>query len=243
MSNSSINVIKTILTLVLVIAVIVLFKYFHLRSYLSIDGLNQYSDQILQIRTDDPYKFILGYFLIYFVLMIFCIPGTIILDIVAGFLFGIIWGMVLITVSYTVATCGNYFVVHYLFHDFFTKRMSQFKIKIRGKNQMQIFISLTALRLIPIIPFWALNIFASVLKLRFNLFVLSTISGILPIAVIYAVVGDGTRDTLLSHDGLTLDMIMNAKIWVPLIILAIIMMLPSVIKYVKQYRQIHQSRK
>lgn len=230
------NLLKIILTLLLVLVVIILFKYYHLRHLLSLDGLSSYGFQIMQIKTDNPYKFVIGYVVIYTILIALCIPGTIILDIIAGFLFGILCGSALMVISYGIGTIFNYFVVHYLLHDFFIKRLKQLKIKsITGNNQQQKFINLTALRLIPIIPFWALNILASVIKLRFDLFMLSTIIGIIPIAIIYAIVGDGARDTILSHEVLSPHMLMNPKIWVPLICLSIIVMLPSLVKFIKKY--------
>lgn len=225
---------KTIIILILIALVFVLFKHFHIHHYLSVTGINDYSDQIVQSRASHPYTFVIGYFALYFILIVCCIPGTIILDIIAGFVFGVFLGTVLIVISYTISTCGNYFVVHYLFHDFFIKRLKKFKIKNLGKNQRQVFINITALRLIPVIPFWALNIFASIFKMRFGLFILSTIIGISPVAVIYAFIGDSTRDAILSHSALNIDILLNPKIWVPLALLALIIMLPGIVKSINK---------
>lgn len=225
---------KTVIALILIILVFTLFKHFHIHHYLSVTGINDYSDQIMQTSATHPYAFIMGYFILYFILIVCCIPGTIVLDIIAGFIFGIFWGTILIVISYTVSICGNYFVVHYLFHDFFIKRLKKIKIKNLGKNQRQIFFNITALRLIPVIPFWALNIFASLFKMRFGLFMLSTLIGISPVAVIYAFIGDNARDTILSHKVLNIDILLNPKIWMPLALLALIIMLPGIVKSINK---------
>ncbi|MFN8769987.1 MAG: TVP38/TMEM64 family protein [Neisseriaceae bacterium] len=233
MNNFSI-LLKTMIVLIITILAIVLFKYFNLHYYLSVAGINDYSHQIVQFSTSHPYHFIIGYFLLYFVLITCCIPGTVILDIIAGFLFGIFWGTTLIVISYTISICGNYFVVHYLFHDFFIKRLKKIKISHLGKDQKQIFINLTALRLIPIIPFWTLNILASIFRMRFGLFILSTIVGIFPIAIIYTIIGDSARDALLSHEVLNISVLMAPKVWILLGLLALIIMLPGIVKSINR---------
>jgi len=229
------NLFKIAITLILVLLVIVLFKHYHLNQYLGLEGFNTYSLRILEIKTQSPYTFISVYMLSYFLLIALCIPGTVMLDILAGFLFGIFWGSILVTISYTLATIGNYLLVHYLFHDFFINRLKKFNIKISATaNAKQKFLSLTALRLVPVIPFWALNILASVIKLPFRLFILSTMIGILPATIIYAIVGDGTRDTVLSHNKLSPNMLMDTKIWLPLVALSVLTLLPSIIKKIKR---------
>lgn len=229
------NLIKIFLTLVLVITVIVLFKYFHLRHYLSIQGFNEYSDQIIQFQIAKPYVFICGYFLIYIMTLTLCLPGTIVLDVIAGFLFGVYWGTLLVVFSYTIGIYLNFLVVHYLFHDFFLKRLKSFRVEIHGRNQRALFLSLTGLRLVMVIPFWVLNIVASVLKIRMKLYMYSVVLGVLPAAIIYAFVGVGAREIILSHEPITIQMLMNPKIWLPLTIFAMFTMAPSVLKQIKRY--------
>lgn len=229
------NWLKITSGLSLVIVAIMLFHYFHIQHYLSVEGLNNYSSQISFVKDNNPYQFIGVYFLIYFLLIICCIPGTIILDIIAGFLFGTYWGSLLIIISYTLSTCGNYFVVDYILHDFFVNRLKKIRIPINQGNQRLIFISLTALRFIPIIPFWAINLLASLLKMRFKLFIISTAIGIFPIAVIYALVGDGMKEVISAHHVLNLDILTSPKLWVPLALLAITMLLPGLAKVLSRY--------
>ena len=228
------NLYRILITLMIVIFIIILFKYFHLRAYLGIAGFNRYSGQILQIHSQHPYTFVVAYFIVYVLLIICCAPGTIALDILAGFLFGVFWGTALIVISYLVGVCCNFIVVHYLLHDFFLKRFKKFKIAISGNNKRELFLNLTSLRLIPIIPFWVLSIIASILKVEFKLFITSAFIGILPIAVIYALIGDGTRSAILSHGQLTVGVLFNPEIWLPLIALSLIMVSPNIFKYIRR---------
>ena len=229
------NLIKILLTLLMVIVIIILFKHFHLQYYLSIAGFNQYSDQILQFQDAEPYKFVMWYSLVYLSCLILCVPGTVILDIVAGFLFGEFWGTILVVINYTIGVFINFVVVHYLFHEFFLKRFKRLNIVIHGRNQRELFLNLTGLRLIMLIPFWVLNIMASVLNIRLKLYLISVIIGVLPAAIIYAFVGVGAREALFTHGVITAHMLMNPKIWLPLLFFAIITMLPSIFKQIKKY--------
>jgi uncharacterized membrane protein YdjX (TVP38/TMEM64 family) len=235
MSKNS-NTIKIIMFLLLIVVSVVIFKYFNLQQYLSVNGINKYSNLIIEYQKYQPVKFLLLFFSIYVGLLIFCISGTVFLDIMAGFILGIIGGTVLIMISYTIGIILNYIVVNYLLKDFFANRFKNSKFLKNIPSKKHVFMSLLSLRMIPVLPFWSLNIIASILSANMWTFISSTIIGIIPVAYIYSLLGNNLRSVFLSNQHITENMLFNYKIWLPLFLLSMISVMPLLWKKYKSVK-------
>lgn len=230
MSN---NVFKIMIFIILIIVSFGIFKYFDLQQYLSIAGLNKYSSNIVNYQQVNPFSFLLLFFILYVLLIIFCISGTVFLDIIAGFVLGITGGTFLIITSYTIGIILNYLVVNYLLKDFFTNKFKNSKFFKNMPSNKNIFMTLTSLRMIPILPFWSLNVLASILKANMRTFIASTVIGIIPAAFIYALLGNNLRVVFILNHSITEDMLFTYKVWLPLILLSTISILPMIIRKLK----------
>lgn len=230
--------------ILVVIFFIAIVRYFHLNHYLSLEGFNSYREEILGFKLNHPYEFVWGYIFSYIILIILCIPGTILFDLIAGFVFGWFFGTILVIFSYGIGSFLNFLLVRHFFKDALANRFNRFKSLIHGSGRYGLLINMTSLRLIAVIPFWILNIVAALLNIKSSTFLISTLIGILPSTIIYVVIGDGVRDAFSSGRALTPELILNPKIWAPLIIMGLLFMLPNIIKYIKQTRikpkQIHK---
>ncbi|MCC2625858.1 MAG: hypothetical protein K0R14_1731 [Burkholderiales bacterium] len=221
--------------LLLVIAFfIAVVKYYHLNDYLSLEGFNNYRNRIIGYEINHPAIFIMGYVVLYIALIIVCIPGTILFDLIAGFVFGYYFGTLIVIFCYGIGSFLNFLLVRYFFKNLLAHRFSRFKTLIHGSGRHGLLINLIGLRLIAVIPFWILNIVAALLNINARTFLISTLIGILPSTIIYVVIGGGVREMLNKGQPLTTELLMNPKIWVPVFIMAIIIMLPNIIKYYKQ---------
>lgn len=228
------SLIKIGVLLLVVAFFIMLTKYYHLNDYLSLEGFNNYRDRIIGYKIGHPAQFILGYVVSYIILITLCIPGTILFDLIAGFVFGWYFGTIIVVFSYGIGSLLNFILVRYFFKDLFANKFSRFKSLIHGSGQYGLLINLTGLRLIAVIPFWILNIVAALLNVNVRTFLTSTIIGIIPSTIIYAVIGDGVRDMLNSGEPLTTELLINPRIWIPIFVMALLLMLPNIIKYYRQ---------
>lgn len=208
-------------------------QYYHLNDYLSIEGFNRYRDQMVIYENQNPDLFITIYIVSYVVLITCCIPGTIVFDLLAGFLFGCYLGSILVIFSYAIGAFFNFIVVRYFLKDILHHRFDKFRKLIHGGGRYGLLLNLISLRLIAVIPFWVLNIVAALLKVNISTFLISTIIGIIPASVIYVVIGDGVRDAVAEHQILSPAMLMHPKIWLPMILLGILFMLPNILKAIK----------
>lgn len=174
--------------------------------------------------------FIVEYMLIYILLISCCMPGTILFDLLAGFLFGIYWGTLLTVVTYLIGATVNFLIIRYVFKGLFIGKFTKFKKLVKGSKPKYLFFNLASLRLIPVIPFWALNIASALVDVGLVTFTLSTLLGIIPTSFIYAMIGDGVHQTLAKHQHLSPHILTDPKIWLPLICIAALMLLPNFIK-------------
>lgn len=222
-----------IATIIFLIAVI---KFYHLDRYLSLNGFNVYREQIMWFETAHPLAFITGYVLIYILLITLCIPGTILFDLIAGFIFGIYFGLVLVVVSYGIGAFCNFLLVRYFFKEFFTNRFSRFKLLIHGSGKHGLLLNLIGLRFIAVIPFWVLNIVAAIINVSSKTFLLSTLIGIIPSSLIYVIIGDGVREAFTKKVELSPEIMVNPKIWLPLVCMALLLLVPNFIRYYKHHK-------
>lgn len=227
-----------IATIIFLIGVI---KFYHLDRFLSLNGFNIYREQIMSFETNHPYEFIVGYVLTYILLITLCIPGTILFDLIAGFIFGIPFGLFLVVISYGIGAFCNFLLVRYFFKEFFVNRFSKFKRLIHGAGQYGLLLNLIGLRLIAVIPFWVLNIVAAIINVRVKTFLLSTLIGIIPSSLIYVIIGDGVREAFTDKLELSPEILVNPKIWLPLVCMALLLLIPNFIRYYKHRKIRNQS--
>ena len=89
---------------------------------------------------------------------------------------------------------------------------------------------LLVLRLIPIVPFWLLNLVAGAIGLPLRVFVIGTLIGMVPVSFIYASLGNGLGT--LAEEGRPPDpaILFRPSVFLPLLGLAALALLPVIFK-------------
>lgn len=119
------------------------------------------------------------------------IPGAIVMTLAAGAVFGLLWGTVIVSFASTIGACCAFLLSRYLFRGFVQARFGHRLEAInRGVRSDGPFYLLT-LRLIPIVPFIAVNLLLALTPLSLRHFYLFSQLGMLPATLIY--VNAGTR--------------------------------------------------
>jgi uncharacterized membrane protein YdjX (TVP38/TMEM64 family) len=223
---------KIIGLLIAATIIAIVFKHYNLSLYLSIDGFNRYHQQILDFEQNHLLEFTFVYIISYIALIACCIPGTILFDLLAGFIYGPTIGFLLVIICYLIGAIVNFLLVRYLLHDLLHKRFSHLKYLIMSGNggMKRAAYNLIALRFIPVIPFWVLNILAAVLGIPFSVFALTTFVGIIPSSLIWVLIGDGVRSHMAEHQMLTTEIFTDLRLWAPLVVLTLMVMIPNLIK-------------
>ena len=95
------------------------------------------------------------------------------------------------------ATFGSWIVFYAargIFSVFLNTRVSPFLSMISDRINTSSFLWVFILRLIPIVPFWAVNIISGLLGVRSTTYILATLIGIIPGSIIYVSIGHGIKN-------------------------------------------------
>lgn len=217
------------------LVIYMLFNHYGLWSYLSLDGFNHYHQQILEFEQKHVVSFTVIYIISYIILIACCIPGTILFDLLAGFIYGTVLGTPIVLVSYLSGAILNFILVRTLFKDVLHQKFSHLRhIVLRDGGRKRTAYNLIGLRFIPIIPFWLLNILAAILDIPLITFIITTFIGIIPTSVIYVMIGNGVRSQLAANAKVSLDVLTNPELWIPLVLLALLIIIPNLYKSFKK---------
>lgn len=228
----------------LALTFIVLFEHLHLYTYLNLDSFNRYHNQILYFEQQHILEFTLVYIISYIALIACCVPGTIVFDLIAGFIYGPFIGFLLVLCCYLLGAILNFSLVKLLFQDLFRRRFGHLQhLVLHERGIRATAVNLIGLRFIPVIPFWLLNILAAVLGIPFWVFVGTTFIGIIPTSIVYVLIGHGVRDHLRENQPITMEMLTEPKLWVPMILLALLILIPSLVRSIRKKLKASQLQK
>ncbi|MHB1947877.1 MAG: TVP38/TMEM64 family protein [Gammaproteobacteria bacterium] len=225
---------KRWIPLVLLMGSFFLFFYFRLDKYISFESLK--NNRQLLLRWTNEHYFLTAsiYILIYVVGVAISIPGAVFFTLVGGFLFGILLGTLYVVMSATIGATILFMAVKMALADWVAKKSGKWVKQMEKGFQENAFNYLLTLRLIPIFPFWLVNIIPALLGVRLITFVSATFLGIIPGAFIYTSVGNSLGSLFDSNQTPNLNIIMQPNIFLPLLGLAVLSVLPVIYKRFKR---------
>ncbi|RBW46466.1 pyridine nucleotide-disulfide oxidoreductase [Psychromonas sp. B3M02] len=157
---------KKIVLLILAIGLIGLFFHFNLHQLLTLEGLKGSMDQFTSLREQSPVLVIGGFFLLYVLVTALALPGAAILTLAAGALFGLFEGLVIASFASSIGALCSFLVSRYLLRDSlkqrFPERLSAIDEGIKKEGAFYLF----TLRLVPIFPFFLINLLMGVTALK-----------------------------------------------------------------------------
>lgn len=179
---------KLILTVAGVILV-ALFFYFDLKSYLTLAALKEHRQQLLEYYAVHKLIMVAGFMAVYIVQTALSLPGAAILSLAAGAIFGSIMGTIYANIAATIGATLAFLVTRYLLRDVV---LNKFGSKLEGMNrelEERGFSYLLFLRLVPVFPFFLINLAAGLTRLPLRTFFFGTMLGIIPGGFVYVNAG------------------------------------------------------
>jgi uncharacterized membrane protein YdjX (TVP38/TMEM64 family) len=156
------------------------------------------------------------------------IPGGAFLTIASGFLFGVWIGGVLSVIGATIGAAGLFTVAKTAVGNFLQARVRKFITKLESDFDENAFYYLFMLRLIPVVPFWVLNVAPAFLGVSFAVFFWSTFFGIMPGSFVFAWVGTGLGTVLSQMEDPKIGDMITPDVLMPLFALGVLSVLPIV---------------
>ena len=173
----------------LIILAIAAFWWFDLNQWLSFETIKQHQQALLDHVDQRPLLAALLFFIIYIVATALSIPGAALLTLLAGALFGVAQGVLIVSFASTIGASLAFVAARYLFRSSIETRYASKLHKInQGINQDGAFY-LFSLRLIPIFPFFLINLVMALSQLRLKTFYWVSQVGMLPATIVYVNAG------------------------------------------------------
>jgi dihydrolipoamide dehydrogenase len=209
--------------LIILIGVLLLLAYkLGLREYLNFNYLKNNLSQVQASFATNPLKTIIIYSALYIFATALSFPGAAILTIFGGAVFGTLHGVLIVSFASTIGATLSFWVTRFLLKDYMAHKFRSQVSTINRNIEKEGAFYLLSLRLIPIFPFFIVNMGMGLTSIStFIYFVVSQI-GMLPGTIIYVYAG-------LEFSKLTsISGILNPKIIVVLVLLGI---LPFIAKF------------
>ncbi|CUB04448.1 FAD-dependent oxidoreductase [Marinomonas fungiae] len=188
---------KTALAGLLIVAGYLLFSQFH--EWLTLDFLQQNLHQFQQWRDQQPLLTTLAFFVLYVLVTALSIPGATLMTLAGGALFGLGWGLAIISFASTLGATIAFIGARYFLRDWAQSRFQQRLQAInQGVTQDGAFYLFT-LRLVPVFPFFLINLLMGLTPIKTWTFYWVSQVGMLAGTAVY--VNAGTQ--LAQIDGLS----------------------------------------
>lgn len=196
-----------LLVAALFVAGLIAFVAFDLGQYLSLEELRQRRDQ-LQAFTEDHLLLMLAlYMLAYIVMAALSIPGAAVLTLAGGALFGVLIGTVAVSFASTIGATLVFLAARFLFKDSVQRRFGKRLDAVNRGVEKDGAFYLLALRLVPVFPFWLINLVMALTTIRTWTFFWVSQIGMLPATVVYVNAGTQLARVDSVGDVLSIELI------------------------------------
>ena len=157
---------KKIALLGVIVAAIFSFFYFDLNSYLTLQGMKDSLDTFQAQIAQNPVLSIGVFFAIYVAVTALSLPGAAILTLAAGALFGLVQGLIIVSFASSVGATLAFLVSRFILRDTVRNKFKEKLKKIDEGVEKQGAFYLFTLRLVPVFPFFLINLLMGLTSLK-----------------------------------------------------------------------------
>ena len=179
---------KAVLALVLIGAIAAYFA-FDLGQYLSLENFKASQADIVAAKDANPVLYIAGFFLLYVAVTGLSIPGAAIMSLVAGALFGVVIGTLIVSFASTMGATLAFLSSRYLLRDWVQGKFGERLRAVDDGLEKDGAFYLFTLRLIPVFPFFVINLLMGLMRIKTGTFFWVSQIGMLPATIVFVNAG------------------------------------------------------
>lgn len=222
-----------IVALALLAIGLVVFFVFGLDKFLSLNALKEHRETLQGWVANHWVLTAIAFAAIYALAVAFSLPGAVFITIAGGFMFGPYLGTVYVVVGATIGAVGVFLAARYALGETLRAKAGPAIKRMEAgfrENEMSY---LLILRLVPLFPFWLVNLVSAFLGVSLRTYTIGTLLGIIPGTFVYALVGDGAGAVLDAGGDLNFGIIFEPRFLAPIMGLAALTCIPIVYKRLK----------
>ena len=218
-----------LIILILLLGLVSLFFIFEGDRYLSFSAVQENKAVLLNFVEQQLVLAVLLATFVYIVTVSLSLPGASLLSLLVGFLFGRWLGWSILLVAATIGATVIFLLARYLFSQWARTKLAGVKVAqtIIDEVDHHALNYLLFLRLVPLFPFWLVNLSMAFTKIDTKTYMAGTFFGIIPGSFVFANLGQSLATIEQPEQIFSIEMILA------LVLLGVLMLLPVIIKHFK----------
>ena len=152
--------------IILIVMIIAAFFVFDIQHYLTLSSIKESLTSFEAWRSQNPLLVGLGFFASYILITALSLPGAAVMTLAAGALFGLWWALLIVSFASTIGATLAFLVSRFLLRDWvqqrFGNRLNAINLGIERDGGFYLF----TLRLVPVFPFFIINLVMGLTPLK-----------------------------------------------------------------------------
>ncbi len=194
------------------------------------ETLRKHRETLLAFVADNALAAVLVYMAVYVLVVALSLPGGAMMTLAGGFLFAPVRTTIYVVFAATVGATILFLVARSAIGDRLRARAGPWMRRMEAGFQENALSYLLVLRLIPLFPFFVVNLVPAFLGVTLRTYVIGTFIGIIPGTFVYALAGGGLGSVLDTGDRFEVAAVLTPEVIAALVGLAVLAMLPVVYK-------------
>ncbi len=228
---------RRLLPLLLLLAAAAIVFTTGLHELVSLATLRRHRAALLLLVAEHPVAAAGLFVAVYVAVVALSIPGAVVLTLCGGFLFGPWLGTGLVVLGATGGAVLLFLVARSALGEPLRARAGPWLSRLAEGFRADAFNYLLALRLVPVFPFWLVNLVPALLGVRLSTFALATAIGIVPGSLVYASLGAGLGVVLERGEEPDLGLLLEPALLLPLFGLAVLALVPVLWRRLRRLRR------
>ena len=217
---------KKFLFLIFLIFISLTWFFLYLKNdFLQINQLNIYAAFIFDFIDNNYFIAFLIYTFSYALFVSINFPLGSVLSILGGFFFDIWMGSLAIIIGSSMGATFVFIIVRYFFKDYFEKKIYSKKPNLKKYFDKNSTLLMLLIRLVPVLPYSVQNFFLASSGVNLSKFYITTVIGQTPWSIIYASIGMGLNELIISDIDISKEFFSNADYFIPMILIILIIVL------------------
>ncbi len=168
---------------------ITVFFVFDLGSFLSLEYIQQQRETFNVFYAENTMMTIAVYFMVYVLVTALSLPGAVIMTLLGGAVFGLAVGTVIVSFASTIGATFAFLASRFLLRDYVQEKFKDKLVPINDGMKKDGAFYLFTLRLIPIFPFFVINLLMGVTRIRIGQYFFVSQIGMLPGTLVFVNAG------------------------------------------------------
>ncbi len=222
---------KRLLPLLLFATVLILFFAFDLDRYFTIESIREHHAALQLWVQHSPWVAALSYVVLYIVIVLFSLPGGLMMTITGGILFGAVAGGAYALIGATIGATAIFLVAKTSLGDYLLAKAGDSMKRMQQGFSDNAMSYLFVLRLVPLFPFFLVNLVPAFLGVSLRVYVIATLFGMMPATFVFTLTGAGLSSVLEQGGEISLQHLLTPEMVMALVGLACLALIPVLYKF------------